>query len=816
MFRLIPVKLLLLLGGVTFGTYAVTSQPAWLVDPTRDLAEEILIQAGAGVAAIAALGIALLVVLLKKPFLLIKKWRLLFGSFLLVTGIQGALSYFTYDLPLVGTASLGGSLGHEVRGPNELLAYIRVGAVTAFGIWFTLPMLTNRLLRGSGKGARKTAIGTAQAYRFVPVHRILGKLVRMAFKGGAKAAKGGSTALARGSGAAVKTARNRQASRQDGALGRELGDFLSSTQPGEPSSVRAPSPLGEDQPFLCGSDERLNDSFNQANEPSATLAPSEVLTPSATEGKPRSSPKHRNANLTQESASVPPSTRRGAGRVAAAWCLPNTGQLAAGVSAGAVTEVHHATAGVIEETLAQHGVEVNVAEIKPGPSVTMFGLVPGWNRKARGRTRAGDTDDVDSKDTFGIGRSRVKVDSILAREKDLALALAAPSLRLEAPVPGESVVGVEVPNKASTTVTIRQIMDSTSYQSILNDGGLPVALGLASAGEPIAIDLLKMPHLLIAGATGSGKSVCMNSVISSLIAHQSPARVRLMLIDPKRVELTPYNGVPHLVTPVVTEPDHVVRLLRGAIQEMSRRYKLLEDAGVRNIKSYNSSPKATEDMPFFVVCIDELADLMMTASFEVEQGICRLAQLGRATGIHLVVATQRPSVDVVTGLIKANFPSRIAFAVASQVDSRTILDMGGAERLLGRGDMLYLSSDAAKPRRAQGVLITEEETDILANHWREHPPLPLAEIPLDDMAREAEVIAAQKDATINAGDTLYDQALQVAAANRQLSTSLLQRKLSIGYPRAAKLMDQLEGEGIVGASSAPGKPREVLFLPDDI
>jgi S-DNA-T family DNA segregation ATPase FtsK/SpoIIIE len=206
----------------------------------------------------------------------------------------------------------------------------------------------------------------------------------------------------------------------------------------------------------------------------------------------------------------------------------------------------------------------------------------------------------------------------------------------------------------------------------------------------------------------------------------------------------------------------------------------------------------------------------MTASFEVEQGICRLAQLGRATGIHLVVATQRPSVDVVTGLIKANFPSRIAFAVASQVDSRTILDMAGAERLLGRGDMLYLSSDAAKPRRVQGVLITEVETDILANHWRAHPPLPLAEIPLDDMAREAEMVAAEKDAMINAGDTLYDQALQVAALNRQLSTSLLQRKLGIGYPRAAKLMDQLEEAGIVGASSAPGKPREVLFLPDDV
>jgi S-DNA-T family DNA segregation ATPase FtsK/SpoIIIE len=631
-------------------------------------------------------------------------------------------------------------------------------------------------------------------------------------RSGARAAKSGGTAVARGSGAAARGVREKRASRKDGSLGRDLGDFLKST-PGAPDLEPLPSPQrlpprDEDSPIsLRNSD--TGSSATRVDEYSAVLTPSQVLAPPVPEEKPHTPRRTSDAVLT------PVPMRR---PIAPNWRLPDIRELAAGVSAGAVTSVHHETAAVIENTLAEHGVEVRVAEIKPGPSVTMFGLVPGWNRKARGRARrAEDAPDVSgARDLFTEARSRVKVDSILAREKDLALALAAPSLRLEAPVPGESVVGVEVPNKASTTVTIRQVMDSDSYQSILNEGGLPVALGLASAGEPIAIDLLKMPHLLIAGATGSGKSVCMNSVISSLIAHQPPSRVRLMLIDPKRVELTPYNGVPHLVTPVVTEPDQVVRLLRGAIEEMGRRYKLLEQAGVRNIKSYNSSPKATEDMPFFVVCIDELADLMMTASFEVEQGICRLAQLGRATGIHLVVATQRPSVDVVTGLIKANFPSRIAFAVASQVDSRTILDMAGAERLLGRGDMLYLSSDAAKPRRVQGVLITEMETDVLANHWRVHPSLVLAEIPLDNMAREAEVVAAEKDAMINSGDTLYDQALQVAALNRQLSTSLLQRKLGIGYPRAAKLMDQLEEAGIVGMSSAPGKPREVLFLPDDV
>jgi len=702
--------------------------------------------------------------------------------------------------------SLGGSLGDDVRGSNDLLAYVRVGAVTAFGIWFLLPTLSNRLLRGSGRGAGATAAGTVRAYRVAPLHRILGKLAGGTLKGGAKAAKGTGTAMARGSGAAVRTARDRRAAREDGSLSRDLGEFL---------SVKATSSSDEEQPPFLGDSAPLSiGASDRSEEPPIVVTPSEVLAPRPASEKRGPTRKPREAEPELDAEAAPAH----GGTVTAVWRLPSTTELSAGVAAGEITAVHHETAGVIEETFAQHGVEVTVAEIKPGPSVTMFGLVPGWNRKARGggQARGGEPGGAGGRDGFTEARSRVKVDSILAREKDLALALAAPSLRLEAPVPGESVVGVEVPNKASTTVTIRQVMDSESYESILNDEGLPVALGLASAGEPVAIDLLKMPHLLIAGATGSGKSVCMNSIISSLIAHQTPSRVRLLLVDPKRVELTPYNGVPHLVTPVVTEPDRVVRLLRGAIQEMGRRYKLLEEAGVRNIKSYNGSPKATEQMPYFVICIDELADLMMTASFEVERGICRLAQLGRATGIHLVVATQRPSVDVVTGLIKANFPSRIAFAVASQVDSRTILDMAGAERLLGRGDMLYQSSDAAKPRRVQGVLITESDTDVLADHWRAHPRQPLPEVPLDDMAREAEMVAAEKDAMQNMDDSLYDQALQVASVNRQLSTSLLQRKLGIGYPRAAKLMDQLEDEGIVGASPAPGKPRGVLYLPDDV
>ena len=495
--------------------------------------------------------------------------------------------------------------------------------------------------------------------------------------------------------------------------------------------------------------------------------------------------------------------------------LPPLEMLADGVAASAISQEHLETAALIEETLAQHGVEVSVSEIRPGPSVTMFGLVPGWNRKAMS-ARARALAVQEEREVQAEVRNRVKVDSILAREKDLALALAAPTLRIQAPVPGEPLVGVEMPNKSSSMVTIRTVMESTEYEEKLESGGLPVALGLATAGDPVVIDLLKMPHLLIAGATGSGKSVCINTIISSIICHQDPAKVRMLLVDPKRVELTPYNGIPHLVTPVVVDPDKVVRLLRGAIQEMMRRYKLLEEAGARNIVSYNRSPRAAEEMPYFVICIDELADLMMTASFDVEQSLCRLAQLGRATGIHLIVATQRPSVDVLTGLIKANFPSRIAFAVASQVDSRTILDSVGAERLIGRGDMLFLSSDSPKPRRVQGVYISEDETAALSEHWRRLPVrADLPAVPLEEMAREVEAAEAAAEPDLDESDSLYDRALQLAATNRQLSTSLLQRRLRIGYPRAARLMDQLEDEGIVASTGEPGKPREVIAVPGE-
>ena len=797
----------------------------------RAAGERMAETAGAGVVSIGLWIAVVVAVAFWRRALLWRRWRLVVGSAALVVGIQGGLSFFEGELPLIGDAPLGGEWGDSIQGSSTILAYLRVGAIAVLGIAIISPVHTWRALRAAGRGTQRGAVASGRAYRAAPLHKPLGR---------------GIAAGARGVAAPVHGMRARRSAAKDEALGRGVGEFLTSTsRPATDPLSRPPFSKGAKRPESAASsappeapqggrdmlglvlseraknerlDQNLDDDPDQRlqedilhildKEPEDDVPDEEVDADDLEE----ESEGEESEDL--EAVEEPPKAPK---RRKPQWVLPSITLLAPPVAGKGVEEEHWATAALIEETLGQFGVEVSVSEIRPGPSVTMFGLVPGWNRRLRAGRAEMVGDAVGAAQNSDDRRSRVKVDSILAREKDLALALAAPSLRLQAPVPGEPVVGVEVPNRSSTLVTMRSVMETPEYKAMLAEDGLPVTLGLASAGEPVAVDLLKMPHLLIAGATGSGKSVCMNAIICSLIAHQTPAKVVVLLVDPKRVELTPYNGIPHLVTPVVTDPDKVVRLLRGAIEEMSRRYKLLEDAGVRNIQSYNRSPKATEHMPYFVICIDELADLMMTASFEVEQAICRLAQLGRATGIHMIVATQRPSVDVVTGLIKANFPSRIAFAVASQVDSRTIIDAAGADRLIGRGDMLFLSAASPKPRRVQGVLVTEEETYALAEHWQHHPPMDTTLPPIEDLARDAEEASAVREVVSGKKEgSLYDQALQVAAINRSLSTSLLQRKLGIGYPRAARLMDELETAGIVGPSGEAGKPREVVYLPDDI
>ena len=499
--------------------------------------------------------------------------------------------------------------------------------------------------------------------------------------------------------------------------------------------------------------------------------------------------------------------------LAAEWARPSI-NLFSNPPEGGITDGEMETTGeTIRQTLAEYGIEIEVEQVRPGPTVTMYGLVPGWIRRYK-QVREVDEEGNRMLDESGKpmmkkveSKTRVKVDSILSREKDLALALKTPSIRIETPVMGESLIGIEVPNPNPSLVTLRSVMQSAEFKELQKKAQLPVALGRASGGEPVVIDLAKMPHLLIAGATGSGKSVCINTIISCLIMEKTPAEMRLLLIDPKRVELTPYNGIPHLITPVVVEVDQVVGMLKGMIQEMLDRYRRMEDVGVRNIQAYNE--RMQDKMPLVVIAIDELADLMMTSAFDAEQAICRLAQLGRATGIHLIVATQRPSVDVVTGLIKANFPSRIGFGVTSQVDSRTILDSAGADKLLGRGDMLYLPIDASRPMRAQGVFISDQEIGGLVGFWQSTPRAHLPRIdlrPVESGEGDGEADGSGGEAR----DELLDKAIELAQSYSKVSTSLLQRRMRIGYPRAARLMDQLEDQGIVGPSDG-SKSRDVII-----
>ena len=476
----------------------------------------------------------------------------------------------------------------------------------------------------------------------------------------------------------------------------------------------------------------------------------------------------------------------------------------------------NATAQKIQNTLHQYDVDVEIGQVQPGPVVTLYGLKPGWITKTK-KEKQFDSDGNVMTDENGRqimkeveSKNRVRVDSIISREKDLSLALKTPSIRIETPVLGESLVGIEVPNPNPGIIGIKSLIKDSSFENLLlQKDSLPIALGKGSGGDNITIDLTKMPHLLIAGSTGSGKSVCVNAVVSSLIYSRSPDQLRLLLVDPKRVELTQYNGIPHMVTPVIVELDAVAKVFRGIINEMFKRYKLLESHSVRNISELNK--KFSNAMPYLVIVIDELADLMMTSGVEIERSICRLAQLGRATGIHLVIATQRPSVDVVTGLIKSNFPSRVSFSVSSSIDSRTILDTTGAEKLLGKGDMLYLPIDASLPFRLQGCFINDSEISKLVNFWRNNSFMNSQyEINVFDDLNQINESTNSDDSDSNK-DSLYNDAVGLAKSTKKLSISFLQRKLRIGYPRAARLMDELEEEGIVGPMQNSIKSRDVII-----
>ena len=462
------------------------------------------------------------------------------------------------------------------------------------------------------------------------------------------------------------------------------------------------------------------------------------------------------------------------------WQLPSTELL----DKPAETKLTQVDVGrkarLIEEALASYGVEAKVVQMNVGPTVTQFGVEPGWDHKYR---------EVKERNKEGklitrleeVSRTRVKVERITSLDKDLALALAASSIRIEAPVPGKSMIGVEVPNSAIISVTLRQTMETSSFQRLRASSKLALALGEGAGGESVVDDLAKMPHLLIAGATGSGKTVCLNSVITSLLMNNTPDELQLLLIDPKRVELISFNLVPHLASSVITDNEKAIGILQWLNHEMDSRYQMMAQVRARNVEMYNRSNKGEKSLPRLVLIIDELADLMTKAN-EVEPLLCRLAQMGRATGIHLVVATQRPSVDVVTGLIKANFPTRISFAVASQVDSRTILDSAGAERLLGRGDMLYLPIEVTKPKRLQGCFVSSQEIDRLVNFWDAQRQPQAVKVPPYIVGEEA------------AYDPLLEEARRLAKGHKTVSASFLQRQLHIGYSRATQLMELLEKE----------------------
>ncbi|MFP4440792.1 MAG: DNA translocase FtsK 4TM domain-containing protein [Chloroflexaceae bacterium] len=500
-----------------------------------------------------------------------------------------------------------------------------------------------------------------------------------------------------------------------------------------------------------------------------------------------------------------------------AWPLPSFEMLEAAVEGGITDEERRERARLIEETLASFKVEARVVGVNTGPAVTQFELQP------------------------AVG---VKVSKITTLEKDLALALAAQSIRIEAPIPGKGVVGIEIPNSAISMVTMREVVDSEEFEQY--KGKLKLPLGKDVSGMPVVADMARMPHLLVAGSTGSGKSVAINAFLCGLLLKHTPENLKLIMVDPKMVELIVYNHIPHLLSPVVTELERVVPTLKWATREMERRYKVFAKHGCRNLETYRQMARRRADlepMPYILIIIDELADLMMMAPDEIETQICRLAQMARATGIHMIIATQRPSVDVITGLIKANFPSRMAFAVSSQVDSRVILDTPGADQLLGRGDMLYMAADAAKLVRIQGTFVSDREIEKIVSFWRTATPPEMtreqkpkgqesrtknqqptagkpatgAETQDDGNSPSTDERAPDTDAfrppadflSVEEQDDLFPQALELVQQHQRASASLLQRRLRIGYSKAAQLIDLLEQQGVVGPAEG-GRSREVL------
>jgi S-DNA-T family DNA segregation ATPase FtsK/SpoIIIE len=539
-------------------------------------------------------------------------------------------------------------------------------------------------------------------------------------------------------------------------------------------------------------------SAHESDEPAASAPSAKPHLPPATLAMPEGTSVEASAPVeTSATAKAPRVAKSKAKAPPPEPPLPGSGQLP---SMGLLTADHavvaqsvdvHGIQQLIEATLADFNVPVRTIHVESGPTVTQFGVEPLYLE------RAGQ-------------RRKVRVSRIVNLADDLALALAVPAVRIEAPVPGRPYVGIEVPNPEKRTVTLRGLLES---KTLAQEGGrLALPLGRNTAGAPVVLDLTRAPHLLIAGATGAGKSVCINTIVTGLLMQHGPDRLRFVMVDPKMVELPGYNGIPHLMGKVITDVEQVMGALTWLLLQMDDRYRLFQQANVRNIDSYNTLARkakgvdpARQPLPYIVLIIDELADLMMTAAEDIERQICRLAQMARATGIHLILATQRPSIDVVTGLIKANFPSRIAFAVTSQTDSRVILDATGAERLLGRGDMLLMRPDAAKLQRVQGCFVADDEINHIVSFWKAQA------LPAEPTVAPWAALMDRLDD----GDELVQDAIDALRGLKSVTTSLLQRKLRVGYPKAAQLMEQLVAKGVVGADQGGGQGRPVLLKKDE-
>jgi S-DNA-T family DNA segregation ATPase FtsK/SpoIIIE len=716
-------------------------------------------------------------VLLTKPVFFARYWNKWIGGILLLVAVWGVLG-FCPGSGALDTYSLGGLIGKSIIGPSILIGILIVFALIIFGLFFMVP--------------RGFANFVANAFSTL-FHRMK------------KEPAGSSVPMPQPSAAPKLT-------------GQSIGEEQDLRPTGFPKFKAEPKPRPQMPVYgsknwlwnrLHGNPERPESvtpappviAEEKTPEPTpeidpeaATLETSDV--PKA-EGKKEVEGTKKSAGSTKDAKQVAQEVWKKYGEAGAevtpdGWKLPPIEILDNAPEVEFSQADNIKKAKLIEDALGSYGVEGKVVQINVGPTVTQFGLEPGWDRKLKEIKEKDKNGDVQVK-IEEVSKTRVKVDRITSLSNDLSLALAAPSIRIEAPVPGKSIVGIEVPNTTIGVVSLRGVVESNVFQKMEAKTKLAIALGKGAGGESVVGDLTKMPHLLIAGATGSGKTVCIHAIICGFLLYCTPGDVRFIMIDPKRVELTSYNSLPHLATPVIVDTKKALAALRWLTLEMDKRYQTLAAARFRNIEAYNKA-RPNEKLPFLVLIVDELADLMMTAGEEVEHTLCRLAQLARAVGIHLVVATQRPSVDVVTGLIKANFPTRISFAVTSQVDSRTILDSGGAEKLLGRGDMLYMPTEAAKAKRLQGCFVSDAETERLVYFWNNQKKEEASQLKLDDLVAADAAIVDKPPA-----DPLLEEARKLLDQHDHISASFLQRHLRIGYPRAARIMEELEaemGEGI--------------------